>query len=54
VNALRVEVQSQVYKVDISCAFSIAEKTTLDSISTSKQAKFGCGNSSALTTSEKL
>jgi hypothetical protein len=40
-NALRIEIQSQVYEVDISCAFPIAEKTSLDPISTSKQAKFG-------------
>jgi hypothetical protein len=53
-DALGVEIQSQVYEVDISGAFSIAEKTTLNSIPASEEAKFGRRNSSTLMKPDKL
>jgi hypothetical protein len=53
-NALRVEIQSQVYKIDISCPFSITEETTFDSVPTTKQTKFYCSNSSAFMTFNEL
>jgi hypothetical protein len=48
--ALRVEIQSQVHKVDIASPFSIPKETSLNSVSASQQTEFGCSNSSTLMT----